>query len=211
MLNGHLEGILASDRLAHPLGYGRVFAFPYVIEFDEYVHDELVLLLLGHGRASLPLGLRESIDLSLHPVDLQGAGHVRFDLRLINLPEDVQILPIVLLMRIKPVEGERAVLVKGEGIVKLLQAHIGVWSRRLRGPCGLLHLLESLPVISILSWFLGLFNFRRSRRGVNLHAAIVLGRVVIFIRDVSRGPATLSFIVGRVARLVQISCFGWRV
>jgi hypothetical protein len=104
MLNGHLEGILTSDRLAHPLGYGRVFAFSYVIELDEYVHHELVLLLLGHGRASLPLGLRESIDLSLHPVDLQGAGNVRFDLWLINLTEDVQILPIILLMCIKPVE-----------------------------------------------------------------------------------------------------------
>jgi hypothetical protein len=206
MLNGHLKGILTSDRLAHPLGYGRVFAFSYVIELDEYVHHELVLLLLGHGRASLPLGLRESIDLSLHPVDLQGAGNVRFDLWLINLTEDVQILPIVLLMCIKPVEGKRPVLVKGERVVELLQAHIGVWSRRLRGPCGLLHLLESLPVISILSWFLGLFNFRRSRRGVNLHAAIVLGRLVIFIRDISRGPATLSFIVCSLARLVQVSC-----
>jgi hypothetical protein len=45
---------------------------------------------------------------------------VRFDLRLINLTEDVQILPIILLMRIEPVEGERAVLVERERVVELL-------------------------------------------------------------------------------------------
>ena len=111
MLNRHLKGIFTSDRLAHPLSNGLVFAFSNVIELHKYVHHELVLLLLGHGRPSLSLGLWEGIDLSLHPVDLQSAGNVRFDLRLINLTEDVQILPIVLLMRIEPVEGERAILV----------------------------------------------------------------------------------------------------
>jgi hypothetical protein len=45
---------------------------------------------------------------------------VRFDLRLINLTEDVQVLPIILLMRIEPVEGERAVLVERERVVELL-------------------------------------------------------------------------------------------
>jgi hypothetical protein len=45
---------------------------------------------------------------------------VRFDLRLINLTEDVQILPIVLLMSIEPVEGERAILVERERVVELL-------------------------------------------------------------------------------------------
>jgi len=45
---------------------------------------------------------------------------VRFDLRLINLTEDVQILPIILFMRIEPVEGERAILVERQWVVKLL-------------------------------------------------------------------------------------------
>ena len=115
-------------------------------------------------------------------------------------------------MRIEPVEGERAILVKRQGVVELLQAHVGVWSRRLRGPGGLLHLLESLPIIPILSsWFLGFFNFRRSRRGVNLHAAIFLGRVVIFIRDISHGQTSLRFIVGRGTRLALVYGLAWRV
>lgn len=45
---------------------------------------------------------------------------MRFDLRLIDLTEDVQILPIILLMRIEPVEGERAILVERERVVELL-------------------------------------------------------------------------------------------
>ena len=45
---------------------------------------------------------------------------MRFDLRLINLTEDIQILPIILFMRIEPVEGERAVLVERERVVELL-------------------------------------------------------------------------------------------
>ena len=72
-------------------------------------------------------------------------------------------------------------------------------------------MLESLPVIPILSWFLGLFNFGRSRRGFNLHTAIFLGCVVIFIRDIGRGHTSLRFIIGRGARLALVNCLAWRV
>ena len=111
MLDRHLKGILTGHWLAHPLGDLRVLTLADVVQLHENVHDELVLLLLGHGRACLPLGLREGIDLPLHAVDLQGAGHVGFNLWLVNLTENIQVLPIVLLMRIKPIEGQGAVLV----------------------------------------------------------------------------------------------------
>jgi hypothetical protein len=45
---------------------------------------------------------------------------VRFNLRLIDFTEDVQVLAIVLLVRIEPIEGQRAILVEREGVVELL-------------------------------------------------------------------------------------------
>lgn len=124
MLDGHLEGILACDRFAHPLGDLGVLALADVIQLHEDVHHQLVLFFLGHRRAGLPFSLGQRIHLSLHTIDFECTGHVGFDLRLVDLTEYVQILPVVLLMRIKPVERETAILIERQWVVELLETDV---------------------------------------------------------------------------------------
>ena len=126
--NGHLECVLAGDWLAPPLSNLRVLALPDVVQLRKYVHYLFLFLLLRQRPPSLAaLDLRQCIDFSLHTVDLKGAGHVLLDFWLVDLAKDVEVGAIVLLVRVKPIEGQGAVRVQRQWVLKLLKSQVVVY------------------------------------------------------------------------------------
>lgn len=117
----HLEAVFAGDEFAFEFGDLFELVGPHLVELDDHVLLQCVFFLLAHG---LPLrsvlDLRIDEDGALHSLDFEGARDEALGLWLPHFAEQVHIAAIVFLVRVEPVERERAVIVVLQGLSMLL-------------------------------------------------------------------------------------------
>ena len=105
MRNGEFEGILSAHWFTHPFSDLLETFLSDIIKFVVDVHNILLFFFSTLDCFGTLLEFGQSINFSLHSIDLKSTGYVLLDFGLIDLTKEVQILSIILLMGIKPIKG----------------------------------------------------------------------------------------------------------